>query len=267
MDINTCVGRLHVEVSGEGPTVALWHSFLCDGTMWREQVGPLSERYRVVNIDGPGHGRSTPAGPFTLNGCVEAATEILDAVDADRVAWVGLSWGGMVGMRLAIQHPERLWALGLLDTSARAEPPLKKVAYRPLAAINRVFGPRPAIARVLLPIFFARATLRSRPDLTRSFVEVLSGLDRTSVRHGTDAIIFHRDDVLGQLCRVHTPTLVMAGAEDRGTPPDESRRMAAEMPDAELVLIDGAGHLSALERPDAVNRALLSFLERHAPES
>src|SRR5688500_4791150 len=136
MLVETKVGRLFVETVGEGPEVFLWHSLLCDGGMWREQVAALRDQFRLINVDAPGHGRSGPIRRgFTLGDCVDAAVQVMDATGAKRPGFAGLSWGGMVAMRLALRHPERVAALALLDTSARSEMLEKKLKYRVLLGI------------------------------------------------------------------------------------------------------------------------------------
>src|SRR5688572_14109075 len=130
-------GRLFVDVRGEGPPIVLWHSVLCDGGMWSSIPDELARTHRVINVDGPGHGRSSKVGAYTLDDCVDAALAVLDACGAKSAIWCGLSWGGMVGMRLALRAPERLRGLVLIDTNADKEVPRKLPSYRALAAIFR----------------------------------------------------------------------------------------------------------------------------------
>jgi 3-oxoadipate enol-lactonase len=262
MLVDTRCGRLFVHESGDGPPVVLWHSLLCDTGMWRFQIPKLAERYRVLSIDGPGHGRSgITHTQYSLDDCVEAALAVLDAAEIDRCAWVGLSWGGMVGMRLAARHPERVAALVLMDTSAHRERRVKKAAYRPLAAITKRVGPvRPLVEGIVARIMFAPQTRRDAPEKVEGFVGTLLRMDAESLIHALDAVIFERDDVTAELSRIEAPTLVMVGAHDRGTPPAEADHLAAHIRQSRLVRIPEAGHLSALEQPDRVNGALLSFL-------
>jgi len=264
MLVDTKCGRLFVHVAGEGPDLVLWHSLLCDTGMWKEQLQVLAERYRVVSIDAPGHGRSAPVrGRYTLDDCIDAAVTVLDAAGVERAAWVGLSWGGMVGMRLAARHPERVAALVLMDTSARPEKPWKKVAYKPLQAIATRFGPIRPLAKVLLPIFFSPHSLRHATEAMETFVQTLIRMDPESLSRAVDAVIYARTDATGELSRIVAPTLVIVGADDRATPPAESEHLAANIRGAGLVRIPDAGHLSALEQPERVNSALLSFLADH----
>lgn len=261
MLVETRCGRLFVDVRGDGPAVILWHSLLSDSAMWRRQRGALEEHYRVVAIDAPGHGRSGAVrAPYSMDDCVDAAVAVLDALGIGRAAWVGLSWGGMVGMRLAARHGSRVSALILLDTSARPEKGLKRLAYRPLQAIAKRVGAVRPMARALTPIFFSMDSLRHQGDVVDAFVDSLTRMDPESISHAVEAVVYTRGDFTAELSRISTPTLVIVGTEDRATPPAEAEHIAARIPGAGLVRIPGAGHLSALEAPARVNAAILSFL-------
>ncbi len=264
MLVETRVGRLFVEVRGEGAPVVLWPSLLTDGGMWRFQVPALAERYRVITIDPPGHGRSAPVRrPFTLEDCAEAAREVLDACGAERAHYAGLSWGGMTGMRLALSHPERLASLALVDTNADRETRHKLPAYRAMQIVSRAVGAGvPLILKRLDAIYLAERTRRERPEVVREFRDHVVRMDRESVRHCTDAVIFHRGDIRHRLGEIRVPTLVVVGAEDVPTPVSRSRDIADRIPGATLVTIPGAGHLSALDQPERVTEELLRFFDR-----
>jgi pimeloyl-ACP methyl ester carboxylesterase len=171
----------------------------------------------------------------------------------------------MIGMRLGIRHPERLTALGLLDTSARRDPPAKLLGYRGIELLSRIEGLTRPIGYRLAPIMFSDETIRYRPELVDEFVARLATMDAGAREAATEAVVFSRPDVSAELERIGVPTLVLCGAQDRATAPAESRLLAGRIPGAELVEVPGAGHLSALERPDIVNEALLRFLSGVIP--
>jgi 3-oxoadipate enol-lactonase len=263
--IDTRCGRLFVDVRGEGPTICLWHSLLCDGGMWDATVAALEGRYRVVNIDAPGHGRSAPTQhAYTMDDSVDAALEVVGHLGIERCVWVGLSWGGMVGMRLALRAPSLLSGLVLFDTNAHAESRRKLPSYLVMAAIARRIGTVPLLLDRMEPIFFSRATRESRPLVVRAFRERLAAMDPPSVGHAVDAVIFGRQDLRPRLPEIRVPTVVICGADDSATPVDRSRAIADAIPGATLELIGGAGHLSAWERPDEANRLISAFLARIA---
>ncbi len=266
MLIETRCGRLFVDDRDpeiEGLPVVLWHSLLCDGGMWRAQVDALDGRARVINIDAPGHGRSAPSvRPYTMDDCVAAALEVLDALKIERCKWVGLSWGGMVGMRLALAAPHRIERLALLDTNADAESKEKLPSYRVLAFLARTLGPFPLLLDRLVPIFFSQATVRGRPELVRVFRERLGAMDKRSIHYAVDAVIFSRGDIRPRLSGIRCPTLVIVGQDDVATPSGRAHDITSRIPGATQVSIPDAGHLSAWEQPGPVNAALLPFLAR-----
>ncbi len=252
---------IHYEVAGQGAPVVLLHSFLCSGAMWAEQLEPLAARHRVINIDARGHGRSGPVpGPFTLDDALDDVTAVLDAEAIERAVWVGLSLGGFVALRAALRRPERVAGLALLDTDGGAEHyGMIRCKYRALAMIARTAGLGPVIPKICRQMF-GTTTLRERPDLVREWADRFRALHVPSTVRTLDAFL-RRRDVRPQLRRLALPAIVLVGSEDASLPPARSRALAAALPGARLHEIAGAGHLTALEQPAAVNRFLLRFLD------
>jgi 3-oxoadipate enol-lactonase len=229
--------------------------------MWRNQVGTFAALGRVVLIDGPGHGRSEVPPPFTLEDHADALTDAFADLGIHTVIAIGLSWGGMVAMRLAIKHPSRVQAMVLMDTSADREPRANALKYRLFASVGRRLGLAPWLLDAqVVPLMFAPSTRAERPDLIEDFVRSAHGFPRDGVARAAKAVVVKRTSVLERLGEVRVPTLVLCGREDRAQPPSESEKIARALPEARLVVIDGAGHLSALERPVEVNDACMSFL-------
>jgi 3-oxoadipate enol-lactonase len=265
MYVATRLGRLYYEDHGtKGERVfVLWPSFLTDGGMWDGQIAALAQLGRVLVFDPPGHGHSEPPPPFSLDDNARALLDALDALSVKRFAMAGLSWGGMIGMRLAVLAADRLSALALLDTSAAPEMLRKRVQYRAmLSTFRRVGMPDWLAARRVMPLFFCERTRRERPELATRFWNDAIGFPREGVYRAGKAI-FQRGDFRAELPRIDVPTLVMCGAEDRATPPERSREIASAVRGAELVTIENAGHLSAVEQPEKVSAALASFFAQH----
>jgi 3-oxoadipate enol-lactonase len=266
MYVATRLGRWYYEQHNERAERAmlLFPSFLTDGGMWDGQVDALAKLGRVVVFDPPGHGKSEPPPPFSLDDNARALLDAADALGIHRFTLVGLSWGGMLGMRLATIAKNRVAAIALLDTSAAPELMRKRVQYRAmLSTFRRVGFPDWLADRRIIPLFFSDRTLEERPELARRFWNDAVGFSREGVYRAGKAI-FAREDFRGELGRLSVPTLVLCGSEDRATPPERSREIVSRVPGAELVLIDGAGHLSAIEQPERVNAALVPFIESHA---
>jgi 3-oxoadipate enol-lactonase len=229
--------------------------------MWRGQIEPLSALGRVVVFDGPGHGKSEIPPQFTLEDNTDALIDALGELKVDQVVHVGLSWGGMIGMRLALRYPSRVRALALLDTNAEAETRARAIKYRVLNSFQRRLGmPRALVDAQISPLFFSDRTLAARPELVDRFVRAAQGFPREGTARASLAVVVRRTDVLAQLGGIRVPTLVICGADDRATEVPHSQRIAERIPGARLVIVQGAGHLSALERPDAVNEELVPFV-------
>ncbi len=265
MYVSTRLGRWfyreHGKPAREGaPAIVLWPSFLCDGSMWDAQVGPLSELGRVLCFDGPGHGKSELPPPFSLDDNTRALLDACDALGVDKLVLVGLSWGGMVGMRLALLAPDRVKGLVLLDTSAQAERKRDRVKYRALASLFRRAGMPPwLVERQVAPKMFGRTTLATHPEMSARLSRDVNGFSREGVYRASKAI-FRRPDVTAEIAAIRAPTLVLCGEEDVATPPARSRLIADRIPGARLEMVPGAGHLSALEQPDRVNAVLVPFV-------
>lgn len=263
--VRTRLGRLFYDEHGRtkhagDPAMVLLHGLLFDGGSWRGQVEALSALGRVVVIDGPGHGKSEPPPKFTMEEHSDALLDAFGDLDIPRALVIGLSWGGMVGMRLALQHPAKVAGLVLLDTSAEKQTLAERVRYRAFVALHRRVGmPYSLYLNKVAPELFSPRTLRERRDLVDASYRRTMGFDREGVARAALAVVVHRTDILTKIERVRAPTLVMCGREDRATTPDKAENIARAIPRSRLVMIEGAGHMSALEEPAAVNEHLVPF--------
>ena len=264
--VRTRLGRLFYEERGAqrrsgDPAIILLHGLLFDGGMWRGQAEPLAALGRVVILDGPGHGKSEPAPRFMLEEHADALLDAFGELGIRRAVVVGLSWGGMVAMRFALQHPGKVAGLALLDTSADAESLAQRVKYRAFIAMHRRVGlPFSLFQRELAPLMFgARARVES-PELLDAAYRRTMSFERAGLSRAALAVVVHRKNILADLPRIQTPTLVICGREDRSTPPEQSEAIARGIPRARLEILEGVGHMSALEDPAAVNVHLLPFV-------
>jgi 3-oxoadipate enol-lactonase len=267
--VRTRLGRWFYEDRGaprrEGdPAIVLLHGLLFDGGMWRAQIEPLSALGRVIVIDGPGHGKSEAPPRFTLEDNADAlVSDAFAELEVHKAILVGLSWGGMIAMRAAIQHPMRIPAMALLDTSAEPESLKDKVKYRAFIAFAKRYGvPRWFVERELAPLMFGAEAMKQRGDqLIDTFTRTVNGYPRDGVARAALAVVVHRKDLTPKLRGVACPTLVVCGREDRATVADKSRALESKIRDARLEWIDRCGHMSAIEKPAEVNKVLVPFVK------
>jgi 3-oxoadipate enol-lactonase len=226
-------------------------------------VEPLSALGRVVVFDGPGAGKSEPPPRFTLEEHADALLDAWGELGIDKAIIVGLSWGGMVGMRFALQHPKRVSGLALLDTTAEVEKLAARIRFRALISLQKRAGlPHSLYEREVAPLLFGPRALRTRPELVEQAYRHSMGFHRDGLAKSALAVMIHRTNILEKVSAIRVPTLVMVGRDDSTTPLDKSENIARSIPGADLVILDDLGHMSALEDPAAVNAQLVPFVKR-----
>jgi pimeloyl-ACP methyl ester carboxylesterase len=250
---------------GIGEAVLLGHSFLWDAEMWRPQIETLARRYRVIVPNLWGHGGSgpMPAGTRTIGDLAVQHLALMDRLGIERFAVLGLSLGGMWGAELAVQAPERVTALALLDTYLGPEPEISRSKYFALIdAIASVKAIPEPMLDIIVPLFFAPDTETKTPALPEAFRRKLRGWDAERLIDSVLPIgrmVFGRRDARADLRNLSMPKLVMTGSEDVPRPVHEGQQMA-EILDCPFVEIEGAGHISTLETPEPVTDRLARFL-------
>jgi pimeloyl-ACP methyl ester carboxylesterase len=248
--------KIRWESQGEGMPVLLVHGLGYTRQGWGPQRELLARRYRVVSYDNRGIGESEiPAGPYTVVELAADAVQVLDEAGVERAHVVGASLGGMVAQLLAAERPERVDRLVLAGTTpggAGAYP----LPQRTLALMAEASSLPPEVA-------------------LRRFVENALAPDSTFV----DEVFAYREqhppdpagwaaqaaagaswDADGRLARIAAPTLVVAGTADAVVDPRNAQLLADAIPNAELELIDGAGHLPFWERAEEFTRLVERFL-------
>jgi 3-oxoadipate enol-lactonase len=266
-DIPTTLGRLRVTVAGDGEAVLLWPSLLMNRRLWDPQVAALSGSYRTVAVDPPGHGESAHLDrTFTLAECATCVVEILDHLDVDRAHVVGNSWGAMTGAAFAALHPDRVGRAILLNGTGSAAPRRQRMEYAALVTVARLLrGIRGPLVRPVVKAFLGPTSRRQRPEVVRKVVDVARGNHVPSTVHAVRSVVSLRPDQHELFGRIRCPVLVVAGREDATFPLPEPRAMADAIPGAELVVIEDAAHLAALEVPDLVNDLVARFLRTPVP--
>lgn len=240
----------------DAPVLVLANSLGTTFRMWDAQAPALGERFRLLRYDHRGHGGSpVPPGPYEMDDLGRDVLALLDRLGVERFSFCGLSIGGMVGMWLASEAPERIERLVLCCTSARFEPP---EAWSDRARTVRESGVG-EISAAVLDRWFTPAFHKSRPDLVKWAGRMLRDTPAEGYAGCCEAI---RDaDLRERLGGIQAPTLVIAGADDPAVPVDKAELIRDSIPDARLVVIEQAAHLANVEQPEAVTREILDHLD------
>ena len=253
------VGRtveLHHLVEGpkDAPVLVLSNSLGTTLDVWRDQAPALRERFRLLRYDHRGHGGSpVPPGPYTIEDLGRDVIALLDRLGVGRFSFCGLSIGGMVGMWLASEAPERIERLVLCCTSAHFDPD----AYESRARTVRQHGVA-KVAEAVLERWFTPALRESHPEVVEWAEQMLRDTPPEGYAGCCEAIA--GADLPGRLGGIRAPTAIIAGAEDHAAPPDRSEFIRVSLPDAHVIVLSSAAHLANVEQPEAVTRAILDHL-------
>jgi 3-oxoadipate enol-lactonase len=249
--------KLHHVVDGPvgAPALVLSNSLGTTLEMWEPQVAPLAERFRVVRYDRRGHGRSPVAvGTTTIDDLGGDLVELLDELALSRVSLCGLSLGGVVGMWLAINAPERVERLALCCTAASFAP---REGWVDRAAAVRADG-MGAVVDAVLDRWFRPSFRDTDPDVAARHRAMLVSTPAEGYAACCDALA--EADLSTRLPEIAAPALVLTGAEDPVAPPATGDALAAAIPGATHTVVAGAAHLANVEQPDAFTAALLRHL-------
>lgn len=248
----------------EGPEGAPWitlsHALANNLTLWDEISAALSDRYRVLRYDQRGHGKSEAVpGPYTFPMLIEDVIGIWDALGVEKSHWIGLSIGGMIGYGLGIHHPDRLHTIIACDS--RPDAPADYAAYfQSRIDKAREKGMEGVVESTIERWFTPESLARNLPvlDRVRQMIRTTNPIGHEGCCEALKTLSYGP-----QLHQIPVPTLVLGGAKDKGAPPDKLAEAAAKIPQGEHVVIPDAGHISALENPDAVLATIETWLSRH----
>ncbi len=242
--------------AGSGDPVVFLHPIVATRSFWDPQLDDLADTWRCLAWDAPGYGSSAPAPSAGFVDVADALHAILDTVGLARVDLVGLSLGAMHAMHFARRHPTRVRRLVLADTSPAfgVDPDVWLADW--LAPLDR--GDTPAtIARGVIESVIAQPL----PGATMTaLIESMSRISAEAFRAASHTLVSH--DLRDRLDEIPHETLVIVGADDAETPLEYAEQLVAGLPAARLRIIDGAGHLSSREAPEAFNDAVRGFLRR-----
>ncbi|MGA2395277.1 MAG: alpha/beta fold hydrolase [Candidatus Lustribacter sp.] len=244
----------------DGPEGAPWivfsNSLATNLTMWDEQAAHFKSRYRVLRYDQRGHGGTdAPEGPYTFDLLVADVIGLFDALSIERAHFAGVSMGGMTALGLAENHPDRLLSVAPCDCSSASTPASAQQWGERIAQARQ--GGMPAMVDSTLTRWFPTALTPEAPPFIPKVREMILTTPVAGFIGCCGALAdFNYQPGLGA---IRVPVLVAVGTKDQMLA--GSRQIHADIPGSTLVELEGAGHLSNVDRPAEYNRALERFIE------
>ena len=265
MPFATSHGRnIYYEKQGAGPAVLFCHGAGSNAATWWQQLPQFAEAHTCITMDIRCFGRSVaPVEEFSLELFVDDVIAILDREELSQTAFIGQSLGGMIGLRLALQHGARLTAFVACDTSLAIDhPALVDIVRKRLTSVQAVSIEQRSLGRWFLEHHPDKAALYAQinhfnpsaysippSQWSAAVAELLKPEHLTPVAAISD---------------VRCPTLFLVGSEDPIVPTSVMREVAALLPGSEVVVIDQAGHSAYFEKAEEFNRCVLEFLRKSA---
>ncbi len=241
---------------GRGEPLLLIHGFPLSSDMWEPQRAALMHRFRVITPDLRGMGKSdVPTGGYSMDAYADDLIALLDHLGIGQVVVGGMSMGGYVAFALLRRAPDRVKGMILIDTKATADDDEMLAKRRSLIEQVRAEGSRAAVDTSKM---FTERTHQERPELVEYLQHIMVANPPDGIVGALQAMI-ERPDSTALLRDLAVPVLIIVGSDDPLTPPSTAKAMQDALPQASLVVIDGAAHASNLEHPEAVNKAILDW--------
>jgi 3-oxoadipate enol-lactonase len=254
--------NMYYEVHGKGKPFLLISGLGSDLNSWALQIPEFAKKYRVIAFDNRGSGRTdAPDMPYSIRMMAEDTAGLMDALSIGKAHVLGVSMGGYIAQELAIRCPGRVESLILVSTSVG--PYLLKISILQAWAHQALRDMRPmTFFQIMIPFMFNDRSFET-PGVLEMAVATIAGHSSTPpqilARHMT-ACVEH--DARGRIGQIAAPTLVLAGKEDPFVPFSLYEELAASIPNARLMVLDGGGHGFNSSIADKFNRAVLEFLDQ-----
>ncbi|MDP2387436.1 MAG: alpha/beta fold hydrolase [Bacteroidota bacterium] len=262
-DLRADLKHLTVSYNDNGPedagVIIFIHGFPLNKSMWNKQVEAFKDTCRVIAYDIRGHGDSDEGKEdFSIELFVNDLIAFMDALEITKAALCGLSMGGYIALNAVENYPERFDALILCDTQCTEDSiEAKEKRLATIESIKKDGVEKYADAS--LKKLFAPISFAGKKVEVAAVREMIINTSEKTLSN-TLLALAGRKESCSKLSEIKIPVLILVGKEDQITPPEVSRMMNNEIPDAELYILEHAGHLSNMESPFEFNKQVKIFI-------
>ena len=247
--------------SSEGLPVVFIHGFPLNRTMWEPQLRALPDSVWAIVYDVRGHGKSSVGdGQYSIEFFVDDLIGLLDHLKIEQAVACGLSMGGYISLRAVERHPERFKGLILCDTRSSADTKEGKIKRADAIKSIKALGVD-EFADGFVKSILAEETFEKNVRVAEVLRTMIHSNDHVGIC-GTLLALAARTDTTDALTKITMPVLILVGEHDKLASPEVSHLMHEKIPEAELHVIPGAGHMSNMENPEVFNDLLYRFLSR-----
>jgi 3-oxoadipate enol-lactonase len=239
--------------SSQKPALLLSNSVGASLGMWDEFAARAGKHFRLIRYDTRGHGKSSvPSGPYTIDRLGHDVIGILDALRVERAVVCGLSLGGLTGIWLGREFPERVSGLILANTAANFPPPM---LWHERAAAVRAEGMVPLVTATL-DRWFTRTFRAAQPERVAEIGRMIASTPPEG--YAACCELLATTDLTDGLSGIKCKVQVICGAYDASAPPNRSEELVAAIPDATMTILDSA-HFSAIESAEPFAATVINF--------
>ncbi len=253
---------LYYELVGQGHPLVMIRGVGSNADHWYEQAPALSQKFKLLLFDNRGIARSSdPGGPFSIGDMAADTIALMDAVGIKKAHVLGYSMGGMIAQEMALNYPQKMAGLILVATDCGIS---RRIKAEP--ETTRLFSEMIRLGTDEAKIeaagcLFAKQTFEKKPEVIQRYTEVSQRYPASQKMLAKQWAAVTQHDACKRLPKISSPTLAITGAEDVLIPPQNATVLAERIPDAQMISIDGGGHLFLIEQPRQFNSAVIEFLE------
>ncbi len=240
----------------DGPVLLVANSLMANSTMWDGNIPALADRYRVLRYDKRGHGGSgLSAGPYTIAQLADDAIGLLDALGIQKVHFMGLSIGGMIGQQLGARFPERILSLSLCNTASEMPPRSLWEERFEIARSQGIAG----LVDGTIKRWFTAPFIERAPQEIEKVRQMILGTNVDGYIGCGSAVRDMAQSTI--LLKIKAPTLVLSGRDDPACTVDQGTVLHRLIDRSKMVILEEAAHLSNIEQPEAFNKTVRQFID------